>query len=139
MKTHAAMLTASCLFFLLTSCVATETDKDARFDSILARPIATTRPLYLYQRSANRNGDPSRHSLGMSKMIMEDEEKEIIAVLPVGQKVTFERVRKSPQSGGVSERLVGFTVYKNVKYPVSYNLGFAGAEIGWKDAMIAFQ
>jgi hypothetical protein len=75
----------------------------------------------------------------MSKMIIDDEEKEIIAILPAGHSVTFEKLRRTPQSGGVAERLVGFTLYKNVNYPVDYLLGFAGAEIGWESRIKAFE
>ncbi|RBP40598.1 hypothetical protein DES53_108305 [Roseimicrobium gellanilyticum] len=139
MRNRTFTLLASCITFLIASCVTTETRRDERFTPIFGKPIETAKPLYLYALNKTRNGDPSRHGISVSKMIMDDEKSEILAILPVGHRVTFEKLRRTPQSGGVAERLVGFTVYKNVRYPVTYLLGFSGAKIGWEDSIKAFK
>jgi hypothetical protein len=129
MRNRAITLFVSCITLLVASC-ATETRRDKRFSPIFGKPIETAKPLYLYARSATRNGDPDLHCIGTSKMIITDEKSDILAILPVGHKITFEKLRRGPLAPAAS--LVGFTVYKNVRYPVDYYLG-------WGDFTYAFK
>ena len=114
---HMSVLVFALLSLLaLPSCVSVKT-RDNDYPNVLGKTLRTKDDLRLYPISYNMTGDDERYWLTQHTFISPT--YKVIAVLPPGHEVTFEKLRFKSFQG---EDLLGTTVWKGRTYPVTYHI-----------------
>lgn len=129
-------------FQVLSGCkFTTHSMNDNRFSKVIGFEIVTKQQLRLYRIDPDLNYDSKYHLITEGYFPFTETDNGEIGVLPIGHRVRFEKLRSIHTPDGVSESLLGTTVFEGKVYPISYRLGFAGdnAGSGWKGIYRSFE